>query len=62
MFGKNSTDPPDPDYKKLYEDELEADVGARRRGRRAVHKEISPYCGDKPLRLKDKIEANSNRL
>ncbi|CAI9295448.1 unnamed protein product [Lactuca saligna] len=62
MFGMNYTDPPDPANKKLYEDELEADVGARRRGRRAVHKEFSPYSVIKPLRLKDKMEANANRL
>ncbi|CAI9259090.1 unnamed protein product [Lactuca saligna] len=62
MFGMNCTDPPDPDNKKLYEEELEADVGAKRRGRRAVHKEISPYSGNKPLRLKEKMEFKANRI
>ncbi|KAL7598449.1 hypothetical protein Lser_V15G27449 [Lactuca serriola] len=54
--------PPDLANKKLYEDDLEADVGARRRGRRAVHKEYSPYSVNKPLRLKDKMEDKANRL
>ncbi|KAL7598451.1 hypothetical protein Lser_V15G27447 [Lactuca serriola] len=62
MFGMNYTDPPDLANKKLYEDDLEADVGARRRGRRAVHKEYSPYSVNKPLRLKDKMEDKANRL
>ncbi|CAI9259301.1 unnamed protein product [Lactuca saligna] len=62
MFGMNYTDPPDPVNKKLYEDELEADIGAKRRGRRAVHKEFSPYSVIKPLRSKEKMEAKANRL
>nr|KAJ0216926.1 hypothetical protein LSAT_V11C300156760 [Lactuca sativa] len=62
MFGMNYTDPPDPSNKKLYEDNLEADVGAKRRGRRAMHKEFSPYSVTKPLRTKEKMEAKVNRL
>nr|KAJ0196466.1 hypothetical protein LSAT_V11C700342380 [Lactuca sativa] len=60
MFGKNS-EPPDLDN-KVYEDEEDADVGAKRRGRRAVHKEISPYSGNKPLQLKEKMESKANRI
>ena len=62
MFGMNYTDPPDPDNLKVYEDDLDADVGAKRRGRRAVHKEISPYAGEKPLRLKGKMESKAFRI
>nr|KAJ0221735.1 hypothetical protein LSAT_V11C200050550 [Lactuca sativa] len=58
----NYTDPPDPDNLKVYEDDLDADVGAKRRGRRAVHKEISPYAGEKPLRLKGKMESKAFRI
>ncbi|CAI9259914.1 unnamed protein product [Lactuca saligna] len=62
MFGMNYKDPPDPANKNLYEDDLEADIGAKRRGRRAVHKEFSPYSAIKPLRSKEKMEATANRL
>ncbi|CAI9263408.1 unnamed protein product [Lactuca saligna] len=62
MFGMNYKDPPDPANKNLYEDDLEADVGAKRRGRRAMHKEFSPYSMIKPLRSKEKMEAKINRL
>nr|KAJ0212400.1 hypothetical protein LSAT_V11C400156940 [Lactuca sativa] len=62
MFGMNYTDPLDPDNLKVYEDELDADVGARRRGRRAVHKGISPYAGEKPLRSKGKFESKAIRI
>lgn len=63
MFGMKNADPPDPINKKLYEDDddLDADIGARRRGRRAIHKEISPYNGDKPLKMKEKFEARTDR-
>nr|KAJ0220884.1 hypothetical protein LSAT_V11C200101250 [Lactuca sativa] len=62
MFGMNYKDPPDPANKNLYEDDMEADVGVKRRGRRAVHKEFSPYSAIKPLRSKEKREATANRL
>nr|KAJ0190325.1 hypothetical protein LSAT_V11C800388250 [Lactuca sativa] len=62
MFGMNYTDPPDPANKNLYEDDLEADIGAKRRGRRVVHKEFSPYSTIKPLRSKEKMEAKANRF
>ncbi|CAI9274213.1 unnamed protein product [Lactuca saligna] len=62
MFDMNYKDPPDPANKNLYEDDLEADVGAKRRGRRAMHKEFSPYSMIKPLRSKEKMEAKINRL
>ncbi|CAI9261356.1 unnamed protein product [Lactuca saligna] len=62
MFGMNYKDPPDPANKNLYEDDMEDDIGAKRRGRRAVHKEFSPYSAIKPLRSKEKMEAKANRL
>ncbi|CAH1439109.1 unnamed protein product [Lactuca virosa] len=61
MFGLKNSDPPDPDRQRLYEEDLDAEPGAVRRGRKVVYKDYSPYCGDKPPRLKEKIENQINR-
>ncbi|CAH1443920.1 unnamed protein product [Lactuca virosa] len=63
IFGLKSNDPPDPDpdCQRLYEEDFDVEPGAIRRGRRAIHKENSPYTGDKPLLLKEKIKAQVNR-
>ncbi|CAI9302868.1 unnamed protein product [Lactuca saligna] len=56
MFGLKNFDPPDPDRHRLYEEELDVEPGAVRRGRKVVYKDYSPYFGDKPPRLKEKIK------
>ncbi|CAI9283425.1 unnamed protein product [Lactuca saligna] len=61
MFGMKKSDPPDPDRQKLYEEDFDAEPGAVRRGRKVVYKDYSPYCGDKPLRLQEKIKLKINR-
>ncbi|CAH1428816.1 unnamed protein product [Lactuca virosa] len=61
MFGMKNSDPPDPNRESLYEDDFDGEPGAVRRGRRAVHREISPYSGDKLPRLMEKIEDKIKR-